>query len=76
MTIIRMKQIEDMYALQSLTGKYRGLQGNPCDESRVPVMRTGVPCNENRFFPVGIYLHQLLGNITNLVFWSILSFKN
>ena len=56
MTIIRMKQIEDMYALQSLTGKYRGLQGNPCDESRVPVMRTGVPCNENRFFPVRINL--------------------
>ena len=26
--------------LQSLTGKYRGLQGNPC--------------NENRFFPMGI----------------------
>jgi hypothetical protein len=28
--------------LQSLTGKYRDLQGNPC--------------NENRFFPVGIDL--------------------
>ena len=40
--------------LQSLTGKYRGLQGNPCNENRDPVMRTGVPCNENRYFPVGI----------------------
>ena len=41
-----------VFALQSLTGKYRGLQGNPCNENRDPVMRTGVPCNENRFFPV------------------------
>ena len=42
--------------LQSLTGKYRGLQENPCNENRDPVMRTGVPCNENRFFPVRIDL--------------------
>jgi hypothetical protein len=42
--------------LQSLTGKYRGLQGNPCNENRDPAMRTGVPCNENRFFPVRIDL--------------------
>ena len=41
-------------ALQSLTGKYRGLQGNPCNENRNPAMRTGVPCNENRVFSVGI----------------------
>ena len=27
-------------------------QGNPCNENRVPAMRTGFPCNENRFFPV------------------------
>ena len=40
--------------LQSLRGKYMGLQGNPCNENRDPAMRTGVPCNENRFFPVGI----------------------
>ena len=46
-------------ALQSLTGKYRGLQGNPCNENRDPVMRTGVPCNENRFFPVRIDLQGL-----------------
>ena len=43
-------------ALQSLTGKYRGLQGNPCNENRDPAMRTGVPCNENRVFSVGIDL--------------------
>ena len=40
--------------LQSRTGKYRGLQGNPCNENRDPAMRNGVPCNENKFFPVGI----------------------
>jgi hypothetical protein len=45
-----------MSAQQSLTGKYRGLQGNPCNENRDPAMRTGVPCNENRFFSVGIDL--------------------
>ena len=27
-------------------------QGNPCNENRVPAMRTRVPFNENRFFPV------------------------
>ena len=27
----------------------------PCNEYRVPTMRTGVPCNENKFFPVRIY---------------------
>ena len=31
-----------------------GLQGNPCNKNRDPAMRTGVPCNENRVFPVGI----------------------
>ena len=36
--------------LQSLTGKYRGLQGNPCNENRDPAMRIGVPYNENRVF--------------------------
>ena len=46
--------LDTLVALQSLTGKYRGLQGNPCNENRDPAMRTGVPCNENRFFPVGI----------------------
>jgi hypothetical protein len=45
--------------LQSLAGKYRGLQGNPCNENRDPVMRTGVPFNENRFFPVRIDLQGL-----------------
>ena len=40
--------------LQPLTGKYQCLQGNPCNENRDPAMRTGVPCSENRVFPVGI----------------------
>ena len=43
-----------MDTLQSLTGKCRGLQGNPCNENRDPVMKTGVPYNENRVFPVRI----------------------
>ena len=42
--------------LQSLTGKYREIQGKPCYENREPAMRTGFPCNESRFFPVGIDL--------------------
>ena len=29
--------------MQSRTGKYRGLQGNPCNENRIPAMRTGFP---------------------------------
>jgi hypothetical protein len=45
--------------MQSLTGKYWSLQGNLCNENRVPAMRTGVPCNENRFFPVRIALQGL-----------------
>ena len=46
----------EMYALQSLTGKYREIQGKPCNENREPAMRTGFPCNESRVFPVGIDL--------------------
>ena len=42
--------------LQTLTGKYRDLKGNPCNENRDPEMRTGVPCNVNRVFPVRIDL--------------------
>ena len=30
-----------IYPLQSLTGKYRELQGKPCNENREPAMRTG-----------------------------------
>ena len=30
-------------ALQSRTGKYRGLQGNPCNENRIPAIRTDFP---------------------------------
>ena len=29
--------------LQSHTRKYRGLQENPCNENRIPAMRTGFP---------------------------------
>ena len=43
-------------SLQFLTGKYREIQGKPCNENRDPAMRTGFPCNESRFFPVGIDL--------------------
>ena len=42
--------------LQSLTGKYREIQGKPCNQNREPAMRTGFPCNESRFFPMGIDL--------------------
>ena len=38
------------------TGKYRDIQGKPCNEDREPAMRTGFPCNESRFFPVVIDL--------------------
>ena len=31
---------------------YRVLQGNPCNENRIPANR--VHCNENRFFPEGV----------------------
>ena len=50
---------EMVSTLQSLTGKYRDLQGNPCNENRDPAMRTGVPCNEYRVFPVGIGLQRV-----------------
>ena len=36
--------------------KYREIQGKPCNQNREPAMRTGFPCNESRFFPVGIDL--------------------
>ena len=45
-----------MTALQSPTGKYSGLQGNSCNENRIPAIEYRVPCNENRFFPVRIDL--------------------
>ena len=34
-------RIAQLCSLQSLTGKYRGLQGNPCNKNRDPAMRTG-----------------------------------
>ena len=48
--------LPNKHKLQSLTGKYREIQGKPCNENRDPAMRTGFPCNESRFFPVGIDL--------------------
>ena len=56
------------YALQSLTGKYREIQGNPCNENRDPAMKTGVPCNEYRFFPVGIDLQGFPVSFTGFGF--------
>ena len=46
--------MEFQATLQSLTGKYRGLQGNACNENRDPAMRTGVSLWEltHREFPV------------------------
>ena len=60
-----------MLTLQSLTGKYRGLQGNPCNENRDPAMRTGVPCNENRFFPVGIGSQGVLCELYRVWVYSV-----
>ena len=54
--------------LQSLTGKYREIQGNPCNENRDPAMKTGVPCNEYRFFPVGIDLQGFPVSFTGFGF--------
>ena len=44
-----LSRIFKISTLQSLTGKYRGLQGNPCNEKRNLTMKADVPCNENRF---------------------------
>merc|ERR1712051_529027 len=65
-------------ALQSLTGKYREIQGKPCNENRDPAMRTGFPCNESRVFPVGIDLQGFPVSFTGFGFavyynlWTIL----
>ena len=50
--------------LQSLTGKYREIQEKPCNENREPAMRTGFPCNESRYFPVGIDLQAFAVSCT------------
>ena len=59
LTMVKWVLKSKISTLQSLSGKYRGLQGNPCNENRDPAMRTGVPCNENRVFPVGIDLQEV-----------------
>ena len=43
-------------SLQSLTGKYREIQGKPFNENREPAMRTGFHFNESKFFPMRIDL--------------------
>ena len=67
-------EVLNIRALQSLTGKYRGLQGNPCNENRDPVMRTGVPCNENRFFPLKKTYREFPVSLTGFGFavWGII----
>ena len=50
MGVTRLLLLGPFYTLQSLTGKYREIQGKPCNENREPAMRTGFPCNESRFF--------------------------
>ena len=42
--------IYNSFALQSRTGKYRGLQRNPCNENRIPAMRAGFPVMKTGFF--------------------------
>ena len=44
------------------------IQGNPCNENRDPAMKTGVPCNEYRFFPVGIDLQGFPVSFTGFGF--------
>ena len=66
--------------LQFLTGKYREIQGNPHNENRDPTMRTGFPCNESRFFLVGIDLQGFPVSYTGFGFtvqqsWEINEFQ-
>ena len=63
--VVTEKEID---TLQSLTGKYREIQGNPCNENRDPAMKTGVPCNKYRFFPVGIDLQGFPVSFTGFGF--------
>ena len=45
-----MKSFDDTYiTLQSHTGKYRVLQGNPCNENRIPAIRRGFPVMKTGF---------------------------
>ena len=50
---LRLFQKEHLFSLsstlQSRTGKYRVLPGNPCNENRIPVMRTGFPVMKTGF---------------------------
>ena len=55
-------------ALQSHTGKDREIQGKPCNENKEPAMRIGFPCNESRYFPVGIDLQGFPVSCTGFEF--------
>ena len=57
-----------IFTLQSLTGKYREIQGNSCNENKDPAMKTGVLCNEYRFVPVGIDLQGFPVSFTGFGF--------
>ena len=71
--IFLLHSLRIMHALQSLTGKYREIQGKPCNENRDPAMRTGFPCNESRFFPVGIDLQGKAVSCTGFGFTVYIS---
>jgi hypothetical protein len=43
-----------LFVLQYHAGKYRGLQGNPCNKNRIPAMRTGFPVMQTGCFPVSL----------------------
>ena len=61
------------HTLQSLTGKYREIQGKPCNENRDPAMRTGFPCIESRSFLVGIDLQEKAVSCTGFGFTVYIS---
>ena len=79
-----------IHALQSRTGKYRVLQGNPCNENRIPAMRTGFPVMKIGFslweltyreFPVSltgfgfaVYIELNEYGCGNFVCWNICLF--
>ena len=54
-------------ALQSCTGKYRGLQGNPCNENRIPAMRTGFPVMKTCFSLWELTYREFPVSLTGLV---------
>ena len=45
----RLPNFEKISSLQSRAGKYRVSQGNPCNDNRIPAMRTGFPVMKTGF---------------------------